>query len=69
MCGVSDNQMKTIRMPHTNHENHLCYLQNVGWVQNSLEGYKEPVRDGTYLCRACGRMATEEENVCLPGKL
>ena len=61
--------MKPIKMPHTNHENHLCYLHNVGWVQNNLEGYKELVREGKYVCRACGRVSADKENVCLPEEL
>ncbi len=61
--------MKAIKMPHTNHENHLCYLHNVGWVQNNLPGYKKLVRDGKYVCKACGRVAAEAENLCRPERI
>ena len=61
--------MGGIKMPHTDHENHLCYLHNVGYVSSNLEGYKKLVAGGQYMCKACGRVAASEKNLCVPVKL
>jgi len=34
-------KMKEYKMPHPNHENHLCYLENIGYIQEFPEAYKE----------------------------
>ena len=57
------------KMPHDWHEMHLCYLANLGYhLQNSQE-FKELVREGKYMCKNCGRVAAEKENLCKPVKL
>jgi hypothetical protein len=61
--------MIAIKMPHTKHENHLCYLHNIGYVQADLEGYKKMVREGQFVCATCGRVARDAENLCVPQKL
>ena len=52
--------MRDTKMPHPGHEKHLCYLHNIGFVKDRLEDYKKLVRDGRFVCRACGRVAAEE---------
>ena len=61
--------MAKAKMPHPGHDEHLCYLVNVGHPQQSLEEYKALVRDGKYFCDKCGRVAAEEKNLCSPQKL
>ena len=56
-------------MPHPNHENHLCYLDNVGYVREFAPAYKDLVRNGKYMCKACGRVAAKAENLCAPEEL
>ncbi len=57
------------KMPHAHHEEHLCYLQNIGFVESNLNDYKDLVRNPKYVCANCGRAAAEETNLCKPEKL
>jgi hypothetical protein len=57
------------KMPHPAHEQHLCYLQNLGYVESNLEDYKKLVRNPQYVCKNCGRAAAHEINLCKPDKL
>jgi hypothetical protein len=52
--------------PDPGHESHLCYLQNMGMIEADLENYKELVRDGTFVCAKCGRVAREAKSLCSP---
>ena len=61
--------MPEAKMPHLEHEQHLCYLQNLGYVQSNLEGYKTLVTDSKFVCKNCGRTAAKEKNLCTPEKL
>jgi hypothetical protein len=61
--------MNDIGMPHTGHDKHLCFLHNMGYVNSNLDKYKKLVKDGKYVCKACGRVAVEEKNLCVPEKL
>jgi hypothetical protein len=61
--------MAEIKMPHPAHEEHLCLLQNVGYLASNLEEYKKLVREGRYVCKNCGRVAAHEKNLCAPEKL
>jgi hypothetical protein len=56
-------------MPHSGHERHLCFLQNIGMVKDKLEEYKKLVKDGKYVCKGCGRVAADEKHLCAPEKL
>ena len=56
-------------MPHSNHEQHLCFLQNVGYVEKNLEEYKRLVRNPKFVCKSCGRVAENSVNLCEPEKL
>ncbi len=43
--------MAEIKMPHPEHEEHLCFLQNVGYLKTNLNKVKELVKDGKFICR------------------
>ncbi len=58
--------MAALKMPHRGHEKHLCYLQNVGYVEFYLEKYKKLVRDAKYVCKHCGRVAADSKSLCEP---
>ncbi len=57
------------KMPHPAHDEHLCYLQNLGYIESNLEDYKKLVKNPKYVCKNCGRAAAEEKNLCNPEKL
>ena len=61
--------MAEVKMPHAGHEEHLCLLQNTGYVSDNLEDYKKLVRNPNFVCKGCGRAAAKEENLCGPEKL
>jgi hypothetical protein len=61
--------MKKLEMPHAMHDDHLCYLVNMGYLSNSLEDYKKLVKDAKFVCKTCGRTADSKENLCRPVKL
>ena len=58
--------MAKIKMPHEGHESHLCFLQNIGYF---MLDFKELVREAKFICKKCGRAATEKEYLCEPEKL
>jgi len=58
--------MSEVKMPHQGHEQHLCYLENVGYLDQFPDAWRELVRKGRYLCRTCGRVAANKENLCVP---
>ena len=61
--------MAPARMPHPNHENHLCYLENTGYLQEFPGAFKQLVKDGKYMCRVCGRVAVDKASLCVPERL
>ncbi len=61
--------MDTQQMPHPEHDKHLCYLENIGYIKSNLETYKELVRQPQYVCRKCGRAAAGKNRLCKPEKL
>jgi hypothetical protein len=61
--------MAQAKMPHEKHEEHLCYLQNLGFVQSNLEEWKALVRNPKFVCKNCGRAAASDKNLCAPDKL
>jgi hypothetical protein len=61
--------MKNPQMPHIKHDQHLCYLQNMGYVENYFNDYKELIRNAKFVCKNCGRSAANEENLCKPEKI
>jgi hypothetical protein len=62
-------KMVDVKMPHPQHEEHLCFKQNVGFLKSNLEDYKKLVRNGKFVCKNCGRVAAKEESLCSPEKL
>jgi hypothetical protein len=61
--------MPEVKSPHPEHEQHLCFLHNMGYVQSNLEDYKTIVRDANFVCKGCGRTAASDKNLCDPDKL
>jgi len=61
--------MTEVKMPHPEHEKHLCLLQNVGYVGTNLADYKKLVMNPKYVCKNCGRAAANAKNLCAPEAL
>jgi len=61
--------MVEIKMPHDGHEKHLCFMENVGYIQKNFDEYKRLVKNGKYICVICGRVAEKAENLCGPERL
>ena len=61
--------MVNARMPHEGHDQHLCYLANLGFMVESPEEYKKLVSNPQYICTGCGRVADKAENLCKPSKI
>jgi hypothetical protein len=61
--------MIKLKMPHIKHDEHLCFLVNLGYIKSSLEDYKKMVKDPKFVCKTCGRSANSKENLCFPVKL
>ena len=61
--------MAKSNMPHDGHDEHLCYLNNLGFHISEPEEYRELVRNGKFVCKICGRVAASEDNLCKPDKL
>ena len=62
-------KMSDIKMPHPEHEKHLCYLHNLGYVKSNFNDYKHLVQNPKFVCKGCGRVAASEKNLCTPEKL
>ncbi len=67
-----------IKMPHAEHEEHLCFLENIGYLGSPelleigvdrREEYKRLVRKPKFFCKKCGRAAAHGKNLCEPEKL
>ena len=58
-----------VKMPHPRHEQHLCFLDNLGYVKTHLDEYKKLVKNARFVCKACGRVAVSDKNLCSPQKL
>jgi hypothetical protein len=61
--------MADVKMPHPEHEGHLCFLKNIGYVKTNTEEYKELVRNPKAVCSNCGRAAANQKRLCAPEKL
>jgi hypothetical protein len=55
-----------IKMPHSGHEAHMCYLVN---IKTDISKLKEIVKDPKFMCKNCARVAADKENLCNPVKL
>ena len=69
---------KKVKMPHTGHDEHLCYLENIGYLRSPellemgidrKDEFKKLVRKPKFICRKCGRAAFHQKNLCEPEKL
>ena len=49
--------MEKVKMPHAEHDAHLCYLENIGYLSDHMDEYKRLVTDASFVCRHCGRSA------------
>jgi hypothetical protein len=67
-----------IKMPHPEHEGHLCFLENIGYLKspellemgvNRKEEFKRLVRKPKFFCQKCGRAAANPKSLCEPEKL
>jgi len=56
-------------MPHPRHVEHLCYLENIGYLDKYLNDYKELVKNARFICKKCGRSAASEIYLCKPDKI
>jgi len=54
------------KMPHSGHEDHMCYLVN---IKTDLSKLKEIVKEPQFICKNCARVATDKKNLCNPVKL
>jgi hypothetical protein len=61
--------MKKPVVPHAMHDEHLCYLVNMGYIESSLVDYKKLVKDAKFVCKKCGRSSDSKENLCRPAKI
>lgn len=61
--------MTAKEMPHQGHEEHLCYLQNIGFLLKNWTEYKKLVKNAKYICRTCGRVAASAKSLCDPEEL
>jgi hypothetical protein len=62
-------KMNKTEMPHPMHDEHLCYLVNMGFMESNFKDYAELVKDAKFVCKKCGRSADSEENLCRPQKI
>jgi len=69
---------KKVNMPHQGHEEHLCFLENLGYLRapelleigvDRKEEFKRLVRKPKFFCKKCGRAAADKMNLCEPEKL
>ena len=61
--------MAEVEMPHWGHDEHLCLLENIGYLRVALEDYKLMVKSPKFICRQCGRVAGDKKNLCEPENL
>ena len=58
--------MPLFETKHSSHEKHLCDLVSKG---ATVEEYKPLVIKAKFLCKQCGRVAAEKNNLCEPLRL
>jgi len=49
-----------------NHEQHLCRLYESDLHKSDPARYATLVKDPRYVCKSCGRVAAENQNLCEP---
>lgn len=61
--------MAEVKMPHAAHEQHLCFLENLGFLKANMDDFKKLVKNAQFVCKECGRVAASDGNLCSPEKL
>ncbi len=61
--------MKKTAMPHSMHDDHLCYLVNMGYMEQNPVDFKKLLKDANFVCKKCGRSANSKDNLCRPAKI
>jgi hypothetical protein len=61
--------MKRPEVPHAMHDEHLCYLVNMGYMESNSSDYKKLVKGAKFVCKKCGRSANSDESLCRPQKI
>ncbi len=56
--------MSDVKMPHPGHEQHLCLMENLGYMKSHFDEYKKLVKNAQYVCKLCGRVAASDKNLC-----
>jgi transcription elongation factor Elf1 len=56
--------IKETNAPHIGHSNHLCDMVEKGQV--SLQQIKSLIKDPKFICKKCGRVANNSDNLCEP---
>jgi hypothetical protein len=56
-------------MPHVGHEQHLCFLANLGLFDKIKDLVRREDHSEQYICRRCGRSAYSAAFLCEPEKL
>ena len=56
-------------MPHEGHDQHLCYLSNMGFLKRNAIEYKALIKNSQFFCKHCGRTAVDKNYLCKPVKL
>jgi hypothetical protein len=51
---------------HIDHANHLCSIIDKG---TTVKEYSDLVKNGKFVCRQCGRVAINPQNLCDPAEL
>lgn len=54
-------------LPHIGHGQHLCHLIEYG--EATIDDIKSLVKNARWICRKCGRVAANAQNVCEPEQL
>lgn len=55
-----------MKLPHQGHEVHLCKI----WSDTyDIDVVRDIVRNPNFICKVCGRVAANEENICDPAPL
>jgi hypothetical protein len=47
----------------------LCDLESNGFIKTNFGDYKKMVRNGEFVCKACGRVANKKKYLCEPKRL
>ncbi len=61
--------LKRSDLPHSGHNKHLCYLNNLAYQFSHPNEYRALVRGGLFLCKICGRVAVKPRNLCKPVRM